>query len=1053
MIIQKNSFEGGINSDLASRLLPPNQLLNLMNGRVGVTSHGRDSRFESVPGSTQISQNVYPPYGTPFCIGSTVDVKRSRLLYALFNSMGDHGIYCLDYSSPAAPVVYAVLYDSQVTGGLGFSKSFRIDRNMKVVGDLLYWTDNNEEPRRINIEAAIKMNHASYNTTVAPYSWPMDQSVIRIIRRPPGVQPSFFPVTGGTTPTAAGRFAGAAAVRYRYRDGEVSVVGTPSELRNWYDIDPISGSPNYLQYFNIGIPMVVGNGEAIDQDVQAVELLISYGNDPNYFIVKTWDKDNPTDLAAINSHNAGVTNLNFDFYNNINGIAISDEDSVKPEDAVPIKVKTLETALDRLFLANYTAGYDTPTQSSLLPNLSSSGFLSDRKIKYGSSYQIGIRFRDYYGRKSAAYTTNSMIIATPDRTYADTFGVNDVLGFTLSNAAAEDEIPDWAYYYDIMMTKNLRTRFYMQAKAAAMKYAMKDANGLITYQDTYSATAYGVAVDLTTLQSQGKGYIFNDGDLCRLYSSASAAVNELAVIATDGNYVILQLQDLGSFVTQPNILFELYTPYTRQVSETFYTTGRSYKVTDPGLSSRTYSVTSGTFPGDTFPYNYPSVNVERMSPSDKFWRDNFVPFGSTSIQSNFGQVEKTNFVRFSNTIIPGSSTNGLSTFDALDEKPMPQSMGSIQKLQNASKTQELGNVLLVIGQRQTASAYLGEVQLVGAAANAVIASSPGVIGTVNILRGNYGTQNPETVIEWKGLVFFLDAIEGCVVQYSQAGLDDVSRYNMKRFFERYCSGYLEANSNNLDNINGFHHIPFGIFPPNSELVCTLPGLIYSNYADVLPSYSGSVPSYASSIINRFDVFDSLAKTMCFKIEGPNSNRWPHNFEFMAEWYDYIGDTMFAFKNGVPYVMFSNTAAYNTFFGTQYPMRACITANLNPSLLKTLSDIAVEASHKPGFVVALTAIPNQQITDIAGTDDGDNGKTPGWVNQEGVLYSAFGKDRLSPNASGTAEQKLFTGDQLTDFSIFVMCEWSSIEGLLWCQFLNVGFESSRGQKRIASPDNS
>jgi hypothetical protein len=316
-MIQKNSFEGGINSDLASRLLPQNQLLNLMNGRVGVTSHGRDGRFESVPGSTPLAQQVYPPYGTHFCIGSTVDVKRSRLLYAIFNSMDDHGIYCLDYSNPASTVVYAVLYDSQVTGGLGFSKSYRIDRNMKVVGDLLYWTDNNNEPRRINIEAGIKMNHASYNTTVTPYSWPMNQSVIRLIRRPPGVEPDINTVSGGLTPTAAGEFAGRFAFRYRYRDGEYSVFGPPSELRVLYDRVPFVVA-DYLQYIVVTMPTPnSSNGETIDQDVQVVELAVSYGNDPNYFITRSWDRDNADDLAEINAHNNNISSLLYNFYNNI----------------------------------------------------------------------------------------------------------------------------------------------------------------------------------------------------------------------------------------------------------------------------------------------------------------------------------------------------------------------------------------------------------------------------------------------------------------------------------------------------------------------------------------------------------------------------------------------------------------------------------------------------------------------------------------------------------------------------------------------------------------
>ena len=80
---------------------------------------------------------------------------------------------------------------------------------------------------------------------------------------------------------------------------------------------------------------------------------------------------------------------------------------------------------------------------------------------------------------------------------------------------------------------------------------------------------------------------------------------------------------------------------------------------------------------------------------------------------------------------------------------------------------------------------------------------------------------------------------------------------MERLFKNYAKDYLAANSNNLDNINGFHHIPTYIDPFHKEFGISLPGLIYQNYADTLPSYA-TVPSYASSIINRFDIFFTIS---------------------------------------------------------------------------------------------------------------------------------------------------------------------------------------------------
>jgi hypothetical protein len=1034
--ISKHSFEGGINGDISQRLIPSNQVLNCMNSRVGVSELGRDFRLENILGTTSISQSVFPPYGTNQCIGSAVDYARDRILFAICNTSDDHGIYCLDNSNPATPVVYAVLYDSQVTGGLGFSKTSRIDRNMKVIGDLLYWTDNNNEPRRINIEAGIKMNHAGYVTSVPRYEWPMNQSVIRLIRRPPAYSPSAAK-SGSNTANFIYNFAGKFAFRYRYRDGEYSVFGPPSAMIN-YNTFPVTDNSEYIT-----VGWAATTGEHIDQDVQVVELAVSYGNDPNYFVFKKWDKDNAADLAVINAFNTDTGALQFDFYNDILGEAVSNADSVKPFDPIPTRVKTLEIALNRLFLANYISGYDTPSTSSLTPSLSNAAF--GQGMKRYSSYQIGIRFRDQSKRQSFIYTNDSMVISTPDRTFADTLSTNNVISWALSNANAANEIPDWAYYYDIVVTKNLRTRFFMQARCSDMKYAIKAADGTISYQNSYVSTAYGVAIELRDLVSYGMGYDYNEGDIARIYFGSPPvgypSVYSQAVLAVDGNYVIVQAVDMGPFAV-PTALFEIYTPYKRSTSEIFYTIGQSYLVTNPTASNRTYATLSGTIPGDQYSAVRVGAWCERMSPNDNFWRDYNLPFGETNIASSLGQETKTNFIRWSNTTVPGTLTNGLSTFDALDEKSLPNSMGAIAKLQVASKVAEEGNIMLSIGEKQAASLYLGEVQLVGASSNAFVASSPGVIGTVNVLKGNYGTINPESVIEFRGIVFWVDALNGCVVQYSNNGLDDVSKFGMGRFFGRYLKNYLEASANNLDNINGFHHIPTAIDPFTKELIITLPALIYSNYATTLPSYS-AVPSYATSIINRFDVYDSLGKSMSYSFE---KNRWGSNYEYMAEQYDYLQNSMFAWKNGAIWLHNDDSTNYNNFYGTQYPVRVCFACNVNPSALKELNNISVESNLAPDFTVAYADYPNVQITDLRDTD---------YVDRQGFFYKEFFKDRLSPNSTGaTADEKLYAsgGDSLTDIALKVMVEVQAYDSLFFCNFVDIGFALSRGQKAIQNPIN-
>ena len=161
MIRSKKIFTAGANQDDSLHLLEDAQYLRLMNGRVGVTQYGRNARVENVPGTTLISQAVYPPYGTNICIGSCIDTEGQRMLWFICNTFGDHGIYCFDFVDNQ---VYAVIYDSQVQEGLNFNKNYRIDKNCRVINGILYWSDNYNEPKKINIDKGIKTNHASYQT-------------------------------------------------------------------------------------------------------------------------------------------------------------------------------------------------------------------------------------------------------------------------------------------------------------------------------------------------------------------------------------------------------------------------------------------------------------------------------------------------------------------------------------------------------------------------------------------------------------------------------------------------------------------------------------------------------------------------------------------------------------------------------------------------------------------------------------------------------------------------------------------------------------------------
>jgi hypothetical protein len=1200
MINQKQLRIGGLNSDDSLELLGEDDYLNLMNGYIALSEDGKNNRIENCKGTTAISNAKYPPYGSNQCIGSCIDIENKRLIWFIYNTAGDDGIYAYSFDDNQ---VYAVLYDSQVSGGLSFDKNYRIDRNCKVVSGLLYWTDNLNEPRCINIDSGIKLNQTGYVTDAIPYTAPIDSTSITLIKRPPAYPLTAARVTdSGYDNNFTARNSFKFYYRYSFYDNQISANSAMSDLIPY----------NYEQDTYNAVDLTFSLSENIRPDVEIVQVIVQFGNTNTAFIIKEYNKNNPTDAAAISAHNAG-TALSFRFYNDVTGIALSASEQSNFQDAVPLRTKTIELAKDRLFLGANLKGYDSPVQTSLgvtytdtttltvdpkttgtmaeigfntpttVPNvlvgapivtadykLTTQNYLSadpaagmyptwadndmlyqdltgstttllvngrgqiwnsivvdeyrytqisfyfyistastktttklatytveageqltidfnfslripanakvwlvvnpdlgvtgvnDNKFridsskvyviddttivyppahfKRGGSYQFATAFYDKYRRKCGVITNNSATLHFPIKGYDPTPA--NYATWTLSNTSAEAEIPDWAYYYQILITKNLQQSSFIQSVAQSIFYAIKDtATGLYTYtQDTYGNDSSAIGVNLGGINGLGIGYTFNDGDLITL-SNDNGDSYVLMVTGVDGNWVLCEKQDIGILGSYYLWQFEIYTPYKDNLLETYYEATPVYTVTNPTLSSRTYGTLTGDIYGDTYYIiRSDSINAyyqaEAMNPNDKFWSIWDRNLGWVNIKDTIGQKELLYQIDYSDTIIEGSKTNGLNKIGVLNNSSVDTTSGTIQKLQLSTKQEADGKVMLAICESATSSLYLSETQLVASAQNDALATSTNVIGTINVLRGMFGTRNPETVIEYLGNIYWYDANNGVVVQYSTNGLFPISTYKMTNFFAKYARQYLATSAANLDAINGFHHIPTSIDPFRKRFQITTPALIYANYAEVLPSYN-SVPSYASSIINRFNPYTGLGQTLTF---DTITNRWKESIEFVGEWYDNFENKLFGFKNGTIYLHNDNSSTRNNFYGVQYPLRFCFTPNQPFSGVKDVTGVTAEGNVIPDYSVLYSDYPNVQITDL--TDEN-------YRDVEGVMYGNWFRDRLSPNVSGTADEKMYKGDIVKSKTPQIMMEFQQYTDLMYLSCADVNFAISRGQTQILS----
>lgn len=193
---------------------------------------------------------------------------------------------------------------------------------------------------------------------------------------------------------------------------------------------------------------------------------------------------------------------------------------------------------------------------------------------------------------------------------------------------------------------------------------------------------------------------------------------------------------------------------------------------------------------------------------------------SSELESGILGAQKKTALAFSGVYTEGTKNNNLNYVGLLDYESLPAELGEVSTLKLASKTQEQGTVMLALGHDNTASIYIGEAQLTGASQDADLIVNRNVIGSVNILRGGYGTKYPSSVVERNGNIYFLDTQKGEVVRYGQNGLFEVSGYKYKTVLKTICQ-----------NATSRLHVVAGFEPSTEEYLLSIqdPGVNKTYY--------------------------------------------------------------------------------------------------------------------------------------------------------------------------------------------------------------------------------
>lgn len=326
-----------MNLDDELRDLQQGEARYFLNCRVNNSDDDNQGDVENTKGNVIVSFTL--PTGTNKTIGAYEDLKNNRIFYFVFNSAGNHGIY--EFNSKANTIT--TLLQSAI---LNFDRNHLIT-GISVIDNLLYWTDNLNEPMKIDVAKA------KLSSTTGGYPTPFLLDYIYAIKPPQLCQPTVEYKSDTTKnfnylKNKMFQFSS----RYWYDNNEKSVLSPISEI-------PLTGSGsgncNSLPYSDNFIEIQVETGNEIVTDI---EIVAREGNGSNPIGGGT---DFYT-IAILNKKELSIVSnstYTFKFYNDKNYISLDVTRAIQLYDYVPTAAKAQEMIDgNRIVYGNIQEGFD-----------------------------------------------------------------------------------------------------------------------------------------------------------------------------------------------------------------------------------------------------------------------------------------------------------------------------------------------------------------------------------------------------------------------------------------------------------------------------------------------------------------------------------------------------------------------------------------------------------------------------------------------------------------------------------------------------------------------
>jgi len=405
----RNFIKGRMNKSVDERLVPNGEYIDAQNIRMGSTEDSEIGAIENTKGNTQLTTLVYPPTGTALsanatCLGAYSDGANESMYWFVHDPSFVDGGYAgvldliVSYNMRNDLLTYHVVS----TSALNFDPQYLIT-GIDLVDDLLFFTDDINPPRRINVGQA-------YPQPVAFADSGLLYEDILVIKRPPLQAPLVTPVAVVSREDyMEDRFL-CFGYRWEYANNEYSATSQFSAPI--FESEPFAFTTE--SYLNEGMvnsvqvcDVTVRTGSSI---VKGIDILFKEMDDN---IIRVIEKVDKADSAL-----ADNSDYTIQFSKQKIFTILPESEILRLYDNVPRLAKAQTLMGNRIVYGNYLEGYDMRNLNGLNVKLGFNASLvrspldspdgvspvtpSAPSLHSNRVYEIGIVYMDEYGRSSTA---------------------------------------------------------------------------------------------------------------------------------------------------------------------------------------------------------------------------------------------------------------------------------------------------------------------------------------------------------------------------------------------------------------------------------------------------------------------------------------------------------------------------------------------------------------------------------------------------------------------------------------------------------------------------